>query len=242
MLRSASVAVRSVFLLPENFRPLNYAQISRLFGTQLRLCSVQSSPDTKSNSSKDDRNSSQDDASVDQKTSEAETKATDSGEQENGSQHDRLLKEKERLLKDLQDKYKRSLADNENILSRSRKQVEEARLFGIQTFSKDLLEVADILGKATETVPKEEIEKNDSLKNLYDGLLMTEAQLQKVFRKNGLEKINPLDEKFDPYSHEALFQIPLPGKEKGTVAIVEKVGYKLHGRTLRPALVGVVTE
>ena len=141
-----------------------------------------------------------------------------------------------------QDKYKRSLADNENILSRSRKQVEEARLFGIQTFSKDLLEVADILGKATETVPKEEIEKNDSLKNLYDGLLMTEAQLQKVFRKNGLEKINPLDEKFDPYSHEALFQIPLPGKEKGTVAIVEKVGYKLHGRTLRPALVGVVTE
>ena len=159
---------------------------------------------------------------------------------------ERLLMQQKLLLLTaiflFQDKYKRSLADNENILSRSRKQVEEARLFGIQTFSKDLLEVADILGKATETVPKEEIEKNDSLKNLYDGLLMTEAQLQKVFRKNGLEKINPLDEKFDPYSHEALFQIPLPDKEKGTVAIVEKVGYKLHGRTLRPALVGVVTE
>ena len=102
MLKSAIVAVRSVFLQPENFRPLNYAQISRLFGTQLRLCSVQSSPDTKSNSSKDDRNSSQDDASVDQKTSEAETKATDSGEQGKESQHDRLLKEKESLIKDLQ--------------------------------------------------------------------------------------------------------------------------------------------
>lgn len=139
-----------------------------------------------------------------------------------------------------QDKYKRSLADNENILSRSRKQIDEAKLFGIQTFSKDLLEVADILGKATESVPKEEIEKNVSLKNLYDGLLMTETQLQKVFQKNGLEKINPVDEKFDPYSHEALFQIPFPDKEKGTVAVVEKVGYKLHGRTLRPALVGVV--
>lgn len=102
MLRSAIVAVRSAFLQPENFRPLNYAQISRLFGTQLRLCSVQSSPDTKSNSSKDDRNSSQDDSSVDQKTSEAETKVTDSGEQEKESQHDRLLKEKESLIKDLQ--------------------------------------------------------------------------------------------------------------------------------------------
>ena len=32
------------------------------------------------------------------------------------------------------------------------------------------------------------------------------------------------------------------GKEPGTVALVNKVGYKLHGRTLRPALVGVVKE
>lgn len=102
MLRSAIVAVRSAVLQPENFRPLNYAQISRLFGTRLRLCSAQSSPDTKSNSSKDDRNSSQDDATVDQETSEAEKKVAESGEQEKGSEHDRLLKEKESLIKDLQ--------------------------------------------------------------------------------------------------------------------------------------------
>ena len=101
MLRSAIVAVRSAFLQPENFRPLNYAQVSRLFGTQLRLCSAQSSPDTKSNSSKDDRNSSQDDATVDQKTSEADKNAAESGEQK-GREHDRLLKEKESLIKDLQ--------------------------------------------------------------------------------------------------------------------------------------------
>ena len=139
-----------------------------------------------------------------------------------------------------QDKYKRSLADNENILTRTRKQVEEARLFGIQTFSKDLLEVADVLQKAMESIPKEELDNNVVLKNLYDGLLMTEVQLQKVFKKNGLEKVDPLDEKFDPYSHEALFQLEFPDKEPGTVATVEKVGYKLCGRTLRPALVGVV--
>ena len=102
MLRSALVAVRSAVLQPENFRQLNYAQISRLLGTQMRLCSVQSSPDTKSNSSKDDRSPSKDDATVDQKTSEADTKATDSGEQEKESEHDRLLKEKENLVKDLQ--------------------------------------------------------------------------------------------------------------------------------------------
>lgn len=102
MLRSAIVAVRSTVLQPENFRQLNSAQISRLIGTQLRLCSAQSSPDTNSNSSKDDRSPSKDTDTADQKTSEVDTKASDSEEQEKESQHDRLLKEKESLIKDLQ--------------------------------------------------------------------------------------------------------------------------------------------
>uniref|UniRef100_A0A3B3TB75 GrpE protein homolog n=1 Tax=Paramormyrops kingsleyae TaxID=1676925 RepID=A0A3B3TB75_9TELE len=103
-----------------------------------------------------------------------------------------------------------------------------------------MLEVADILEKATQSVPKEEVkEDNPHLKNLYDGLVMTEMQIQKVFTKHGLIKLSPEGQKFDPYEHEALFHAPLEGKEPGTVAIVTKVGYKLHGRTLRPALVGV---
>lgn len=139
-----------------------------------------------------------------------------------------------------QDKYQRSLAENQNVIQRSRKLVEEAKLFGIQSFSKDLLEVKDVLEKATESVPKEELDKNTHLKNLFDGLTLTDMQLQKVFTKNGLEKVDPMDEKFDPHSHEAVFQINVPDKENGTVALVQKIGYKLNGRTLRPALVGVV--
>lgn len=114
-------------------------------------------------------------------------------------------------------------------------------LSGIQGFCKDLLEVADILEKATESVPKTEVSAaNPHLKNLYDGLVMTEVQIQKVFQKHGLVKLNPDSQKFDPYEHEAVFHAPVEGKEPGTVAVVTKVGYKLHGRTLRPALVGVV--
>ena len=100
--------------------------------------------------------------------------------------------------------------------------------------------MADILEKATESVPKEEVTtRNPHLKSLYDGLVMTEAQVQKVFTKHGLVKINPDGQKFDPYEHEALFHAPIDGKVPGSVAVVTKVGYKLHGRTLRPALVGV---
>uniref|UniRef100_UPI00398E32BB grpE protein homolog 1, mitochondrial n=1 Tax=Pristiophorus japonicus TaxID=55135 RepID=UPI00398E32BB len=155
-----------------------------------------------------------------------------------------LMEEKIKLeeqLKDLTDKYKRALADTENLRQRSQKMVEEAKLYGIQGFCKDLLEVADVLEKATESVPKEEItEQNPHLKSLYEGLTMTEGQLQKVFSKYGLVKLNPIGAKFDPYEHEALFHTPVEGKEPGSVALVTKIGYKLHGRTLRPALVGVV--
>ncbi|XP_059820831.1 grpE protein homolog 1, mitochondrial [Hypanus sabinus] len=155
-----------------------------------------------------------------------------------------LIEEKAKLeeqLKDLTDKYKRALADTENLRQRSQKLVEEAKLYGIQGFCKDLLEVADVLEKATESVPKEEItEANHHLKHLYEGLVMTEGQLQKVFSKHGLVRLNPIGAKFDPYEHEALFHSPVEGKEPGSVALVSKIGYKLHGRTLRPALVGVV--
>uniref|UniRef100_A0A8D2ACV2 GrpE protein homolog n=1 Tax=Sciurus vulgaris TaxID=55149 RepID=A0A8D2ACV2_SCIVU len=157
-----------------------------------------------------------------------------------------LLEEKVKLeeqLRDTMEKYKRALADTENVRQRSQKLVEEAKLYGIQGFCKDLLEVADILEKATQSVPEEEIQDdNPHLKSLYEGLVLTEAQIQKVFTKHGLLRLDPLGAKFDPYEHEALFHTPVEGKEPGTVALVSKVGYKLHGRTLRPALVGVVKE
>ena len=63
-----------------------------------------------------------------------------------------------------------------------------------------------------------------------------------MFTKRGLLRLDPLGAKFDPYEPGALFPTPVEGQEPGTVALVSKVGYKLHGRTLRPALVGVVKE
>lgn len=87
------------------------------------------------------------------------------------------------------------------------KQIEDAKIFGIQSFCKDLLDVADILGHATDAVPKEELnDKNPHLKNLYEGLTMTKTSLLQVFKRHGLEAINPINEKFNPNLHEALFQ------------------------------------
>ena len=103
-------------------------------------------------------------------------------------------------LSSTQDKYVRALAETENVRQRMMKQVKEAKLFGIQGFSKDILGVADILEKATESVPKSELEgdRNPLLVSLFEGLKLTEAELQKAFSKNGLEKIDPVGEGFRP--------------------------------------------
>ena len=47
--------------------------------------------------------------------------------------------------------------------------------------------------------------------------------LVQVFRVNGVEPFRPEGEKFDPNQHEALFQLPDPSKEPGTVGVVTKV-------------------
>ncbi|XP_031621070.1 grpE protein homolog, mitochondrial [Contarinia nasturtii] len=141
---------------------------------------------------------------------------------------------------ELMDKYKRALADGENLRLRLTKQIQDAKMFGIQSFCKDLLEVADTLKQATISVPKEEInDENPHLKNLYDGLILTKNSLDQVFRRHGLETIEPLNSKFDPNLHEALFQKECNDVEAGVVVEVTKIGYKLHNRCIRPALVGV---
>ncbi|CAH2100998.1 unnamed protein product [Euphydryas editha] len=144
-------------------------------------------------------------------------------------------------IKEYDDKYKRALADGENVRRRMLKQVEDAKSFAIQSFCKDLLDVADTLSVAAESVP-EGVEGEGApaaLRSLRDGLKLTRAQLQQVFSRHGLVAVSPLREKFDPNLHEALFQQEVEGAEPGTVVTVSKVGYKLHERCVRPALVGV---
>jgi len=152
--------------------------------------------------------------------------------------HERIAELQEKH-DDVFDKYRRSLADFENLRNRMNKQVSDAKIFGIQGFCKDLLEVADVLNKAVTAVPAEALQESQYLKDMHQGLQLTETQLLKVFGKHGLVQENPVGEKFDPNKHDALFQIPSPDKEPNTVLDVQKVGYILQGRTIRPAAVGV---
>ena len=124
--------------------------------------------------------------------------------------------------------------------------MKSARDFAIQRFAKDLVDSVDNLDRALATVPEDKLtatEKSAHLQdlvNLYEGLKMTESILMDTLRKHGLERFDPDGEKFNPNEHDATFMAPQAGKEDNTVFHVQQKGFKLNGRVLRAAKVGVV--
>ncbi len=192
-----------------------------------------------SSTSKPEEANAQKEATKDEPT-ESESKETEK-EQQLMQQLDEMKSKHD----DIMDKYRRSLAESDNMRKRLTKQIEDAKVFGIQSFCKDLMDVADVLSKAVAEVPEETLKKESQyLRDVHEGLKLTESQLLQVFKRHGLEKVEPnVGDKFDPNMHEALFQGPAPaGVEPGAIMDLQKVGYSLHGRTVRPALVGVAKK
>ena len=139
----------------------------------------------------------------------------------------------------LKDQLLRALAETENLRRRSQREREDALKYAAVPFMRDLIGVVDNLRRAMDSVSPEALEADEHLKTLMDGLEMTETELATVFERHHIVKIDPLGERLDPHSHEAMFEVPDPETPSGTVVQVVQAGYRLHDRLLRPAQVGV---
>ncbi len=159
-----------------------------------------------------------------------------------------LLPSQTSLILGIQDRYLRSVAEYRNLQERTKREVQSAKDFALQKFAKDLVDSVDNLDRALAMVPEEKLnakEKNEHLQDLlslYDGLKMTETILMQTLKKHGLERFDPSveGEKFNPNEHEATFMTPMEGKDDNTVFHTQQKGFKLNGRVLRAAKVGVV--
>ncbi|EHK49064.1 hypothetical protein TRIATDRAFT_281055 [Trichoderma atroviride IMI 206040] len=168
------------------------------------------------------------------------------GEADAVAQLKKDLEAKDAEARDWKDKCLRTVADFRNLQDRTAREVKAARDFAIQKFAKDLVDSVDNLDRALSTVPAEKLKaenKSEDLQelvNFYEGLKMTENILIQTLAKHGLERLEPDGVKFNPNEHEATFMAPQPGKEDNTVFFVQQKGFKLNGRVLRAAKVGVV--
>jgi molecular chaperone GrpE len=141
---------------------------------------------------------------------------------------------------DARDKMLRTLAEMENLRQRTRREVADAKTYGITGFARDVLDIADNLQRALDAVPAEARAAADpGLKALIEGVELTERSLLNALEKNGVKKFDPSGEKFDPNFQQAMYEVPDASVPSGTVVQVVQAGYTIGERVLRPALVGV---
>ena len=106
----------------------------------------------------------------------------------------------------------------------------------------EVIEEADTPSDASEIESAMQMSKEElahRLKDISVGLSMTLSELIKVFTRHGVTAIDPLHQKFDPNFHMALYEVSNPELDIGTVISVQKKGYLLNHRVIRPANVGV---
>tara|TARA_B100001989_G_scaffold249700_1_gene225485 strand:- start:1223 stop:1918 length:696 start_codon:yes stop_codon:yes gene_type:complete len=149
------------------------------------------------------------------------------------------IDELEKQLAMTKDQMIRAVAETENIRKRSQREKEDARKFALNSFARDLLNVADNLRRALDATTDGDMSDPTYIKNMVTGVEATERELLKIFQQNGIEKLEPIDQPFDPNFHEVMFEAPVTDKPTGTIIQVIEPGYVLNGRILKPARVGV---
>lgn len=183
---------------------------------------------------------------------EAETNVEDITAQEENSQEELPEKEEnspqteeidiEELQaqnKKLKEDYLRAFAELENTKKRCAQEIDKNNKYAISSFAKSLLSVADNLGRAISAAS--DSSNSEQCEALLKGVELTQNELDKVFNKFGITKMNILNTVFDPNFHQVIQEVEDKEKPAGTIIAELQTGYMINGRLLREAMV-VVTK
>ena len=153
---------------------------------------------------------------------------------------DSLVDELKTKLKDAEDKLLRALAENDNLRKRHDKEIEDNSKYAIKNLSYSLLNVADNLQRALESIPNMEASGLDDniIKNLIVGIKAVEKELIDSLEKHGVTKFDSINQKFNPEIHQAVSKVHNE-KVDGTIVEEMQKGFKIGDRLLRPAMVVV---
>ena len=160
------------------------------------------------------------------KKNEADPKADDSAET--------LQAERNDLFARLQ----RTAADYSNYQKRVQREMAETRDFANTKLITQLLSVLDDMERALEAAADNH--GQDDL--LLAGMQLIHDKVLEVLGEFGLEIIEALGRPFDPEAHSAMLQQPTEAHPPQTVVQELQRGYRLKGRTIRPAAVVVSTD
>ena len=132
---------------------------------------------------------------------------------------------------DLDDRYKRILAEFENFKKRSSKEREGLYNSILGDVVEVILPVVDNLENAV----KAETQDND----YKQGVELVLKQFKDVLKAKGVEEIKTIGETFDPELHEAVSSIQDENLGEKEIAQEYRKGYKIGSKVLRHSMVVV---
>lgn len=132
-------------------------------------------------------------------------------------------------------------AETQNVRRRLEKDIADARAYAATGFARDILSVADNLGRALSAIPAD-LRENEALKGLIAGIEATGREIDKVFGSHGITRVASTGLPLDPNQHQAMLEVPTNDAEPGTVVQELQAGYMIKDRLLRPAMVAVAKK
>lgn len=140
---------------------------------------------------------------------------------------------------EMRDKWMRAEAEMANLRARTRREVEDARLFAVQKFARDVVEVAENLKRGLSSLPPRTEDEPEILGKLRDGFEGIERSFVATLDRNGVKTEDPTGKLFDPNLHQAMAEQETVEHPPGTIVQAWTQAWTLNGRLLRPAMVVV---
>ena len=145
----------------------------------------------------------------------------------------------EQELREMRDKWLRAEAEMANLRARTKREVEDARLYAVQKFAKDVAETAENLKRGIDSLPKKAEDEPELVTKLRDGFEGIERSFIGVLERNGITRTDPTGAAFDANLHQAMAEQESAEHPAGTVLQAWSQTWQLNGRLLRPAMVVV---
>lgn len=150
------------------------------------------------------------------------------------------LSELEKELEEVRQHVLYAQAETQNVRRRLEAEKQTASAYAVTGFARDMLSVKDNLERALAAVG-DDLREDERLKSIITGIEVTARELESVFSRHGVTRIEAMGQPLDPNRHQAMVEIPSDA-EPGTVVQEMQAGYMIKERLLRPALVGVARE
>lgn len=154
--------------------------------------------------------------------------------------HAQRIAELENQLAEAKQQVLYAQADTQNVRRRAEKDVADTRNYAATSFARDILSVADNLQRGLAAIP-DDLRADEKMKGLVVGLEATGRELDSVFSRNGIVRIEAMGQPLDPNKHQAMIEMP-SDQEPGTIVQEMQAGYMIKDRLLRPALVAVAKK